>query len=168
VARNSDNGGSDTLALLLWVVGAVLLVGGGAVVYTMTRGLRNNNPGNITYNSDPSQQWVGLANPPTDGTFCIFTDVTYGIRAMDIILTNKFNQGMVTISQIIMSWAPPSSNNTAAYITAVSQSMGIDPDANIDLTDPTTMQNLIAAIISQENGLNPYDAGTIQSGMALA
>ena len=135
----------------------------------MTRGLRNNNPGNIVYSTDPSQQWEGLANPPTDGTFCIFTDPTYGIRAMDHILTNYgINYGLSTVDQIITRWAPPSANDTASYISAVASSMAVDPDATLDLTDPSTMASLIGAIITQENGLNPYDAGTIQTGIGLA
>jgi hypothetical protein len=160
---------NDSEDILFWLLGAALLVGGGAAVYTMTRGLRDNNPGNIEYSSAASQQWQGLANPPSDGVFAVFTSPTYGIRAMAITLDNySTSYGLNTVTDIITRWAPPSENDTASYIAAVSGAMGVNPTAPLDLTDPGTMAALIAAIITQENGLNPYSDATIQQGIALA
>jgi hypothetical protein len=150
----------------LWILGAFLLLGGGGyAVYNMTRGLRNNNPGNIIYDGTA---WEGLANPPSDGTFCIFTDPTYGIRAMGQILTNYVTADGIapTVTAIINRWAPPSANNTAAYVTAVANSLGVDPNASLDMS--SVMPALVAAIITQENGLQPYAVNTIASGLALA
>lgn len=153
----------DNRALLLWGIGALLLVGGGVAVYTGTRGLRNNNPGNIKYDGT---QWEGLANPPTDGTFCIFVSAEYGIRAIAHILTNYQNlDGLNTVDGMISRW---SETDQASYINNVSQALGVNPDDPIQVSDPATMQNMIAAIVTQENGFNPYDAGTIQNSIALA
>jgi hypothetical protein len=123
------------------------------------RGFRNNNPGNIILDGT---QWEGMAPTQTDGTFVQFTSVLYGIRAMNKILDSYAARGLVTINQIIPEW---SKTDVAAYITDVSNWMGIDPDT--PLTD-LDRGNLIAAIINQENGSQPYDMATIEAGITLA
>lgn len=150
---------------LLIVAGLLLLGGGAYAVYTMTRGLRNNNPGNIRADGTA---WEGLATPSSDGTFFVFTDPTYGIRAMGRILTNYVGADGVTpsVTGIISRWAPPSENDTASYIADVAYQLGIDPNATFDL--PSVLPALTAAIISHENGLNPYDPSVIAQGLALA
>src|SRR5882672_7528103 len=92
--------------VLALVGGLVLLGGGGIAVYTMTRGLRDNNPGNIEYDGTA---WEGLANPPSEGGYCVFTNVVYGIRAMARILSNYVALDGVasTVSDLIARWAPP-------------------------------------------------------------
>lgn len=156
---------SDNFSLGL-ILAVLLLGGGGYAVYTMTRGLRNNNPGNIRYDGTP---WEGLANPPSDGTFAIFISPEYGIRAMARILENYVTVDGVpsSVTGIISRWAPSTENDTAAYIASVQQQMGLagGPDT-IDLS--TDLPALIAAIIHHENGLNPYTAATIAGGISLA
>lgn len=157
------------------VLGVLLLGGGGYAVYSMTRGLRNNNPGNIKYDGTP---WEGLANPPSDGTFAIFTDAIYGIRALGKILSNYIAiDGIApTVTALISRWAPPSENDTAAYIAAVANSLGVDPNTTLDLSatlsdgSPNpTLPALVAAIIQHENaGLQPYSADTLAQGLTLA
>lgn len=145
-------------------LGLLLLGGGSYAVYTMTRGLRNNNPGNIRYDGTA---WDGLANPPSDGTFFVFTDPKYGIRAMARILSNYVTVDGIasTVSDLITRWAPPSENDTAAYIADVDGQLGLTPGNDaVNPTDP----NFIAAIIRHENGIQPYASNTIASGIALA
>lgn len=136
------------------------------MLYTGTRGLRNNNPGNIRYDGTA---WEGLANPPQDDKgFCVFIDPTYGIRAMGRILSNYVNADGVTPSVvgIISRWAPPSENDTASYIDDVAGQLGIDPNTTFDLS--SVFVPLVGAIISHENSLNPYADATIAQGLALA
>jgi hypothetical protein len=161
VAKNAD--------ILFWALGAILLVGGGAAVYTMTRGLRNNNPGNIRYSADPSQQWEGLANPPFDDKgFAVFVSSEYGIRAIAHTLnTYASKYGLTTVTDIITRWAPPTENDTAAYIAAVAGALSVDPAAPLDMSDPNTIDALIGAIITHEDGLDPYSAATIETGRGL-
>jgi hypothetical protein len=157
---------SDLTYAIGIALGLILLGGGGYAVYTMTRGLRNSNPGNIRYDGTA---WVGLANPPSDGTFCVFTDPTYGIRAMATILQNYVAVDGVpsTVTAIISRWAPSSENDTASYISDVDSQLGLTPGNDaIDLG--VSLAPLIAAIIQHENGINPYAANTIASGIALA
>lgn len=165
---------NDSFYLLGLLAALALLGGGGYAVYSMTRGLRNNNPGNIKYDGTP---WEGLASPPSDGTFAIFTDPTFGIRALGKILSNYIAIDGVapTITGLISRWAPPSENDTARYIADVATSIGVDPNATLNLS-PTlndgspnpTLPALVEAIIQHENGLQPYSAATIQTGLALA
>lgn len=153
----------------LWLVlGLLLLGGGGVVIYNQTRGLRNNNPGNIRRTPvndlggpDP---WQGLAPQQTDVSFFQFVSAAYGIRAMAIILRGYRNNGRNTISKIITRWAPASENDVAAYVQDVSSYSGIDPDAPLADSD---MPMVVAGIIKHENGLQPYAMATITQGFDL-
>lgn len=152
--------------VLALVGGLVLLGGGGIAVYDMTRGLRDNNPGNIEYDGTT---WEGLANPPSEGGYCVFISVIYGIRAIARILSNYIAVDGVasTVSDIITRWAPPPTNDTAAYIADVDDRLGLTPGNDaIDLS--SSLAVLIAAIIQHENGIQPYSADTINQGISLA
>jgi hypothetical protein len=152
---------NNTLLILL----ALLLLGGGYAAYTMTRGLRNNNPGNIV---DDGTDWEGLDTPRNDGRFLRFTSAEYGIRALGRVLTNYVTHDGVapTVNAIIARFAPPSENDTASYITTVAQQLAVDVDTTLDL--PSVVPALVAAIVSHENGINPYSADTIAAGLSLA
>ena len=78
------------------------------------------------------------------------------------------NYGLNTITQIISRWAPPSENNTAAYISSVANSTGFDPNQALNMNDANTLTALVAAITRQENGLMPLDVATIQQGVMSA
>jgi len=149
------------------ILGILLIGGGGFALYTMTRGLRNNNPGNIKYDGT---QWEGLATPPSDGTFAVFTDATYGIRALARILSNYVAIDGVspTVTAIVSRWAPPSENDTTAYIQDIKTQLGIPLDQEPTLDLSIDLPALVAAIIQHENGLQPYSAATITQGIALA
>lgn len=150
--------------LILWAGLALLLFGGGTVVYTMTRGLRNNNPGNIRRSSTP---WVGLAADQTDASFLQFATPAYGIRAMYKILLNYANRGLTTVQDIISTWAPPTENDTQSYIDDVAGSLNVDPGTTLDLNDQNTLIALTQAIVSHENGINPYSQDTFVQAYGL-
>lgn len=126
------------------------------------RGIRNNNPGNIRY---IGTRWQGLGNPPSDGEYCIFKNVRYGIRAMARILNSYAGRGLVSIEDIISTWAPDIENNTVSYIYSVAQRMGFDPGETLSRGD---WPALIEAIIYHENGVQPYPMQTIREGIDLA
>lgn len=150
---------------ILWtVLGLALLGGGAAVTYYASRGLRNNNPGNIRLSAT---QWEGQvpAAQQTDREFVQFISPEYGIRAMARILNNYMARGLNTITSMISTWAPPSENDTIAYINDVSDSTGIDPNAPVD---PSAIPGIIASIIDHENGQQPYTAAQIATGVSLA
>lgn len=116
-----------------------------------TRGERNCNPGNIDRNAI---MWQGMASDQTgDGRFVVFSNAHFGIRALAKVLLSYYHKhGLDTVQKIIDRWAPPSENNTGAYVNHVATVLGVGEDARIDVTDPQTLEVLVRAIIEHENG----------------
>lgn len=129
----------------------------------MTRGIRNNNPGNIRHGID----WDGLDKDQSkDEEFSQFSTPEYGIRAMFKILktyNDKYN--LNTIEGIINRWAPPIENNTEAYINFVSSKVGKNGSEVLNEEDYIS---LVQAIIHMENGEQPYPLVLITAGRDLA
>lgn len=113
-----------------------------------SRGVRNNNPGNIRKSRDV---WVGQTG--NDGSFVTFSTPAHGIRATGKNLLSYARQGYVTPEQIITRWAPPEDDNdTESYIKFVSDYLNVPRDTVLDLTDLDTLTRLSMAIMIQENG----------------
>ncbi|CCP02961.1 Protein P5 [Erwinia amylovora Ea644] len=132
-----------------------------------SRGIRNNNPGNIRWGDD----WKGLVPESlrTDKSFCQFKSAEYGIRAMIIILRNyQRKHGLSTMKEIINRWAPDVENDTQAYIDSVAKSTGVPADKRIDTTDSRFMTRLLQAIINHENGSQPYEFAVFMKAVDLA
>lgn len=130
------------------------------------RGLRNNNPGNIRHSKI---QWVGEATDQPDPDFVTFSAPEYGIRAIcKILLSYQTDDGCKTIRQLISRWAPPSENNTAAYVEDCSRACGHFPDETVNVRQASVMQPLVTAIIQHENGQQPYPLALIRQAMTLA
>ena len=113
-------------------------------------GVINNNPLNIRYNL--STKWKGQAG--ANKGFCVFTDMVYGYRAAIVLLCNYQRKGYDTIRKIITRWAPPSENNTKAYISAVladMRSCGIS-SADDRITDSCDIASLAVAMSKVEIG----------------
>jgi hypothetical protein len=150
-----------------WWLGAValLILGtGGVVTYKATRGIRNNNPGNIRKSG---AKWQGMRDVQDDPDFVQFIAPEWGIRALARTLSTYYNtHGLRTVRAIISRWAPPNENNTDAYVRAVSSAVGKSADAPLALS--TDLPALVKAIIRHENGINPYSDDTIAKGIALA
>lgn len=132
----------------------------------LTRGERNNNPGNI----ESGDSWAGLSSRPGESRFAVFSSPEYGIRAMGIVLRNYAKRyNLRTIHGIISRWAPSADgNNTAAYITAVSADTGFAPTQFLDLSDTKTLFMLAKAIIRHENGRIIYTDRQIADGVSMA
>lgn len=116
------------------------------------RGERNNNPGNINF---AGQAGASLERP--GGRFARFETAFDGLRALARQLMLYAGRGINSVEKIISTWAPASdNNNTTAYIRAVSQRLGVDPRAALNMSDPQTMSALMSSIIQHENGRNIY------------
>ncbi len=113
------------------------------------RGLRNNNPGNIRINTD---KFDGEIQPSQDRAFKQFQSMAYGYRAMFVILGTKLAKGENTIEKIISSWAPPTENNTSAYISSVCRETGIDRNTMLTAFSGNDYIKIVAAISHVENG----------------
>lgn len=161
--------------MLLWILGGLGLVylvarseTGSTFVTDIlssgSRGIRNNNPGNIRKSGTV---WAGQApiEAQTDPAFVTFTAPEYGLRAMAKILKNYFAAGYDTLAKVATRWAPPTENDTAAYIAALSQTTGLDPNARLSAAD---LPRVIPAIVKHENGSQPYSASLINKGIELS
>jgi hypothetical protein len=111
-----------------------------------SRAARNNNPLNIT-----GSGYAGQTGQ--DGRFARFSTPEAGYAAADHLLaTYGSAHGVNTLSGVISRWAPPSENDTAAYIATVSKATGIDPNAPINLQDPATRHTILTAMAKVEGG----------------
>jgi hypothetical protein len=134
-----------------------------------TRGIRNNNPGNI----ERGAPWQGLMEPDrmtprqaAETRFAVFRSPKWGIRAIArTLITYQDKHGLNTVRGIIDRWAPPVENDTAAYVAAVEAKAG---DGEIDVHDYATMNALVRAIVLHENGSQPYTDAQIDAGLVLA
>lgn len=128
------------------------------------RGIRNNNPGNIVRTNGA---WEGEVYGH-DGKFKTFATPEQGIAAVGRNLLSYDSKGLNTVSGIINRWAPPSENNTSQYVSIVSKSLGVSPDAKLDMKDPAVLASLTRAIIQHENGQMPYSDEQMQAGVDAA
>ena len=122
----------------------------------MARGLENNNPGNIRQSK---VRYKGEVRPSRDPAFKQFESLAWGYRAIFVLLhTYRVRHGLRSIREMISRWAPPSENDTGAYLRTVVRRSGVDPDAEIDTRDGPTMTRIAAAMARVENGVEPDEA----------
>lgn len=131
------------------------------------RGIRNHNPGNIRRN--PKITWVGEAPLQHDASFVQFVAPEYGIRAMAHVLHmyQVRTKREDSLRDLITRWAPPSENDTEAYIEDVATLTDLDPNAPLPLDGPW-LPKVIAAMIYHENGEQPYGVDLIHRAVAMA
>lgn len=99
----------------------------------MTRGVRNNNPFNIRISNN---KWVGKLplKENTDGVFEQFRDMELGVRAgIKLIRQYYVKYKLKTVKQIIERFAPPSENNTIAYVLFCERIVKDDPFGDCSL-----------------------------------
>ncbi|EWY36771.1 hypothetical protein N825_25390 [Skermanella stibiiresistens SB22] len=138
-------------------------------VATLPRGIRNNNPGNIERTTPPTK-WQGLASDQSgDKRFVVFQDPAWGIRALArVLITYADRHDCGTVRKIVTRWAPPNENVTVEYCAFVAGRLSCGVDQPINVHDHAVMRPLVEAIITKENGQQPYDAATIDKGLLLA
>ncbi len=115
----------------------------------MSRGLRNNNPGNIRHSAVRFKGETTSA----DKSFKTFSSSAWGYRAMFVVLhTYRMRHGLDTIRKMIGRWAPPCENDTDAYIDAVAKWSTVDADSPVTSTNRDVMMPIAAAMSRMENG----------------
>lgn len=130
----------------------------------MSRGIRNNNPGNIRITKD---KWQGLREKQEDKAFFQFTEMKWGYRALIRTLQNyRLKWGCKTISDFINRWAPPVENNTSGYISRVCKEMQVPNSYVPDINDKATMCAFASAISQVENGV-PAVMADVEKGWEL-
>lgn len=122
----------------------------------MTRGYRNNNPLNMRHDND---RWQGEVVPSQDGAFKQFETMACGYRAAFKLLHNyQKNNGCRILSDFINRWAPPSENNTSAYVSTVAKRAGLSDVSEIDTLKGDTMRAVVSAMSYVENGVEANEA----------
>ena len=117
----------------------------------MSRGLRNLNPGNIRLGSF---LYRGERARSRDSAFRQFEAIEWGYRAMFVLLhTYAVKHHCRSLRDFVARYAPPSENNTEAYLRRVAVSTHIGPDEVISTTDGATMTVIVAAMSEVENGV---------------
>ena len=123
----------------------------------LSRGIRNNNPGNLNF---AGQKGATLESGP-NARFASFPTMLEGIAALDRQVMLYLKRGKNTIDQIIDIYAPSSDgNNTSSYKSYLSQYTGLGVKEKIDGSNFEIMRKLIQGIINHENG----DAARAVSG----
>lgn len=117
----------------------------------MSRGLRNNNPGNIRRSR---VRYKGEVRPSRDPDFKEFSTMAYGYRAVFVLLdTYRSRYGLTTIRQMLNRYAPPTENFTEGYVRFVADYTGVMPDEVIDTRSEKDMIPIVAAMSKIENGV---------------
>lgn len=115
-----------------------------------SRGLRNNNPGNIRLSNT---RYLGEVDS-TDSAFKQFKSMAYGYRAMFVLLhTYQRKHHLNTIAEMISRYAPAVENHTEKYIKAVSDWSGVPATSRITATNGDIMVPIVAAMSRVENGV---------------
>lgn len=114
----------------------------------ISRGIRNNNPGNIRRSST---NWLGLSSTQSDSEFCQFENMEYGVRALLVLLRTYYNKhNCNTTKKIISRFAPLVENNTEKYIKYVCDFYRISSESKMSLCD---CLHLALPIMRYESGL---------------
>lgn len=101
---------------------------------------------------------LNMRNPGTKTGFRQFSTTEEGFAAAKRQLLRDENvHGLRTLRQLIgdekWGWAPASDkNNVQAYVNDVSNRTGINPDANLNLNDPSIMAKVLSAMSRHEKG----------------
>ena len=142
----------------------------------MKRGIRNNNPLNIRRSND---RWIGARPEQTDKEFVQFQTMAYGYRAAWKILQSYYQHFCTqskhfTVRSIISRWAPPTENDTEAYIRSVLLLSGLGGKENLLPPENPTgyyrISRLVAAMTCIECGIpfRKVDMEAIYKGYQLA
>jgi hypothetical protein len=135
----------------------------------ITRGIRNNNPGNIRKSNDP---WQGLSEVQDDKEFFKFKSMAFGIRAVArTLITYQDKYGIRTIRDFVARYAPEKENNTANYMACVCGISGFSEDQVLDFHKYEEIEPVIRGILFIENGSDNYKTfkkDDIDAGLTLA
>ena len=122
-----------------------------------TRGIRNNNPGNIRHNK--ANKWQGASKSQPDNEFVRFDSMVYGVRAMARLLINYYDDYKCdTVSKIVRRWAPAKgyangksyTQNTAGYVSHVCALTGFAADKKLNLHSFDDLEPLVRAMMYHE------------------
>jgi hypothetical protein len=128
----------------------------------LSRGLQNNNPGNVRLSSD---RWMGQVteNEQTDTDFVQFIDLPFGIRAMMTVIMNYvITAGVTTLYTLVEKYDYPGRDRYYTFL----MNQG---NKRLPRTEDE-FKKLIADMIIMENGIDGrqnIDQVDLSQGYAL-
>lgn len=125
----------------------------------MTLGEKLHNPGNIE--REAGQVWKGQSPDQPDPTFVSFLTDADGLEAIVKTLRTYQRKGITTIAGAITRWAPPSKNNTAAYIEDECEHCNASPGSPF----MRMLLPFIRGLITHEQGRCLYTDAQIQAAI---
>jgi len=140
-----------------------LLTGNKASGGNLTIAERNLNFGNLRY---AGQEGATLG----EGGFAKFGSEKAGFMALQNQLNLYASGGskaagyrkLDTLQDIMKLYAPPNENDTESYIRQLEKSVGRSRSEHLNMSDPSVVYPLMAAISKVETGKNLYSAGDIK------
>lgn len=126
---------------------------------------RHNNPGNLVF---AGQRGASKGETVAGHTFAKFKSTEEGIAALYRQLQLYQQRGIDTLTEVMGVYAPEGSNNTGAYIKALSKSTGLDPNQQLNFGDPATAAAMIRGISQHEAGKSYLSDQQILSGISMA
>lgn len=126
----------------------------------LSRGYRNNNPGNIRLSNE---KWQGEVKSD-DKAFKKFQSMEYGYRAIFVLLRSYISKGYDTPEKIINRYAPPVENATHSYLATVTKMTGFAPNQKLYFS--SSLVPFVEAISYVENGIKA-DSQQVKSGFSL-
>lgn len=114
-----------------------------------SRSWRNCNPGNIR-KGDFSISCGAIGD---DGSFAIFPDEDTGSQAIVSLLKSK-SYIELSLRDAVFRYAPPSENDSTAYLNALSKGTGIAPDTTLRALSAQDFRK-VAAFIKKIEGWKP-------------
>lgn len=132
------------------------------------RNWRNNNPGNIEYGQF-SQRMGAIGS---DGRFAVFPTLEMGTRAKEeLLFGDQSVYKNLSIANAISRYAPPSENNTQAYIAAITSALGVSDStmlAQLSLSDRSKFLETISRVEGFKEGtvLQARNGGVFQGPLS--
>lgn len=126
---------------------------------------RHNNPGNLVF---AGQRGATVGETVAGHTFARFKSTEAGIAALYRQLQLYQKRGIDTLTEVMGVYAPSGSNDTGAYIKALSKSTGLDPNQQLNFGDPATAAAMIRGISQHEAGKSYLNDQQILSGINMA
>lgn len=126
---------------------------------------RHNNPGNLVF---AGQRGATKGETVAGHTFAKFQSAEEGVAALYRQLQLFQKRGIDTLSEVMEIYAPRKTNNTGAYIKALSKTTGLDPNQQLNFGDPATAAAMIRGISQHEAGKSYLNDQQILSGINMA
>lgn len=139
----------------------------------MSIGTELNNPFDIR----PDSRWTWRGQLPHASGFVAFDTIENGYRAGLLNLRNTVAAGFNTLRRLAFRYAPPSENDTDAYLAGLCKSTGWTADRIINLAGGANfgagdlLQTLGQAVLVEEQGMTyvvAIDPGVFRQAVADA